>query len=309
MTVRARPRSVIVVTGAGGFLGSHVLPLVRRSAPRAQVFALVRTALRQPPPAGVEVLTGDLQGAEVWQRLPAGVTHLIHLAARIPWDRRHADGAAVVQENLAPIAQVIEISSRWTSLRHVTYGSSVSVYQPTGELLRESSPAVPSSVYGAAKLCGEHLFEVLRARGIPVASLRYSSLYGPGQYQGTVLPLLAERARRGRPLEVFNARRVQDFLHVDDAARATVLAFRKEASGPYNIGAGRSVSMALLAKATVAAFASSSTISVDRTVLAGADRGTRMHIGRASRELGYSPRIALEAGLRRLARTPAGSGD
>jgi nucleoside-diphosphate-sugar epimerase len=235
------------------------------------------------------------------------VTHVIHLAASIPWDRRDATRSAVVSDNLLPIAHLVETSAGWPTLRQVVYGSSVSVYSPSRNRLRESSSTKPTSVYGAAKLAGETLLDVLSARGIRVASLRYSSLYGAGQYQGTVLPLLAGRARRGLPIELFNAGRVQDFLHVDDAARATWLACRTGARGAFNVGTGRSVSMTTLARAILGAFGNGRSRIVT-LAQGGGDAGLRMDIGRARRVLGYRPRLDLHRGLRQLARELAVGG-
>jgi UDP-glucose 4-epimerase len=299
-----RARDVIVVTGAAGFLGSRVVPLLRRAVPDARLIAVVRRKRSgEPSQPGVEILYGDLRSANVWRRLPAGVTHVIHLAAKIPWNRRHADRPAVVLDNLEPIAHLLHVSPTWAGLRQVVYGSSVSVYGTTARRLRESSPTRPATLYGAAKLSGEHLLEVLTQRGIPVASLRFSSLYGAGQYQGTVLPLLAGRARRGLPLELFNAKRVQDFLHVEDAARATWLACRKGARGAFNVGTGRSVSMTVLARAVLRAFDVRGTSRIVQCAPAATgDPGIRLDIGRARRELGYRPRVGLDDGLRQLAR-------
>jgi nucleoside-diphosphate-sugar epimerase len=295
---------VVVVTGAGGFLGSRVVPLFRQEAPNARVIAAFRHPAATAGWADVgEAIYGDLGSASTWRQLPSEVTHVVHLAAAIPWDKSKANDPSVVSDNLAPIAHLVHESSGWPRLRQVVYGSSVSVYTPAASRLRESSPTQPASVYGAAKLAGERLLDVLVARGVQVASLRYSSLYGAGQYPGTVLPLLANRARRGLPLEVFNARRTQDFVHVDDAARATWLAYARNAGGAFNIGSGVPLTMAALARSVVRTFdpAGKSRVAIDNA-RRGGDAGIKLDTRRAARLLGYKPRVVLADGLADLAR-------
>lgn len=293
---------VIVVTGAGGFLGSRVVPLLRRRYPRASVTAVLRRRSRGPLARGVDYIYGDLGSAAVWQRFPREVTHVVHLAAMIPWDRREANNAGVVIENLAPIAHLLQASLEWPQLRQIVYGSSVSIYGPAGGRLRESSPARPAAPYGAAKLAGERLLDLFAPRGIAVASLRFSSLYGWGQFPGTALPLMAARARQGLPLDVFNPKRVQDFLHVDDAAGATCRACEQRLEGAFNVGTGRSVTMSALARAIVGAFGSDSPVVVHEAAASDGDAGIRMDVGRMRRELAFRPRIGLAHGLARLAR-------
>jgi UDP-glucose 4-epimerase len=303
-----RGRSVIVVTGAGGFLGSRVVPLVRREARRARVVAVVRRrrvfATSALSASDAEVIQGDLRQPYLWQRLPLDVTHVIHLAAVIPRGGRDAQSPSVVLDNVAPIVHLLQASARWPELRHVVYASSVSVYAPSRTPLRESSATGPASLYGAAKLAGEQLLGSLAERGVGVAVLRYSSIYGARQHPGTVLPLLATRARFGLPLHVFDARRTQDFVHVDDAARATWLACRRAARGAYNVGSGRPISMSILAREILAAFDRSGTsrIVIEDARKSSDPSGIRMNIGRARRVLGFRPRIDLRDGLSRLAR-------
>ena len=78
----------------------------------------------------------------------------------MPWHRRDGNQGArpnVILDNVAPIAQLVHVSTRWPHLRHVVYASSVSVYAPSRTALRESSATAPASLYGAAKLAGEQL--------------------------------------------------------------------------------------------------------------------------------------------------------
>jgi UDP-glucose 4-epimerase len=295
--------NVIVVTGAAGFLGSRVVPLVRRHAAHARVIAVVRRRGRARLAPDVEVVHGDLRRPAVWRRVPQGVTHVIHLAAAIPWDPRAANHGRVILDNVVPIAHLLHASARWTHLRQVVFASSVSVYAPSRKPLSESSTTAPTSLYGAAKLAGEQLFEPLAARGVAVATLRYSSIYGAGQYQGTVLPLFADRARRGLPLHVINGRRTQDFLHVDDAARAAWLACRVAARGVFNVGSGRPVSMSILAREIINAFGPRTRSRIiEEARERQEDSGIRMDVGCARRALGFRPRVGLRDGLKRLAR-------
>jgi UDP-glucose 4-epimerase len=294
---------VIVITGAGGFLGSRVVPLIRKAAPRARVIAVVRAGSGPKFGRGVDVIRGDLRRAATWKRLPSDVTHIIHLAARIPWDRRRAERASVIADNLTPIAHLVEASRAWTALRQVIYGSSVAVYAPSARKHREDALLQPATVYGAAKLCGEALTCVLGARGVAVAALRFSSLYGSGQYPGTVLPLFAARARQGLALDIFNARRVQDFLYVEDGARAVALAYKRGAHGAFNIGTGRAVDMAELAEEVVRCFGERKRSGINIAAAGpSTDPGTSLDISRARKALGFTSRVSLRAGLRRLAR-------
>jgi nucleoside-diphosphate-sugar epimerase len=292
---------LIVVTGAGGFLGSYVVPLVRRAS-RARIIAMFRTRRRGVDPVpGVEMMFGDLRTERAWRQLPHDVTHVIHLAASIP--QSPVGGPDIVLENVLPVVRLVSAARAWPRLKQIVYGSSVSVYGPSREALRESLAARPTTPYGGAKLAAEQLVDTLSSRRIAVASLRYSSIYGPRQHAGTVLPLFADRARRGLPLEIFDANRVQDFLHVDDAAQATWLACARTARGVFNVGSGRSVTMTQLAREILCAFDAT---GAGRIVMAPraatGDPGVRMRIGRARRQLGYRPRVHLADGLRRLAR-------
>jgi UDP-glucose 4-epimerase len=194
---------------------------------------------------------------------------------------------------------LIEHSRRWPGLEQVIYSSSVSVYEPTGEWLDESSTTRPASLYGAAKLRGEELLAGMK--GIRIATLRFTSLYAHGQYKGTVLPIMVKRAQQRQDLLIFgDGTRTQDFLHCEDAAHAILLALQQDADGVYNIGIGTPVMMTELAETVSRVFANGESKIVYQPERADGDPGIKLDISKARRELNYEPRLSLECGLRRL---------
>ena len=275
----------ILVTGASGLLGSRVVPLLARSLPEARIIAANRNK-------------GDLRNKDFWSKLPGTITHVIHLAAFIPWRPEQRNEERVLQDNLVPIELLVEHSNSWPNLRQVIYSSSVSVYEPTAAWLQESSTIRPASLYGVAKQQGEDL---LNSLPVHVATLRFTSLYARGQYEGTVLPIMVNRARQGQEILIFgDGTRTQDFLHCEDAARVTLLALQQDADGVYNIGTGTPVTMTELAVTASRVFANGETKIVYQPERTDNDPGIKLDVSKAKRELNYEPRISLECGLQKL---------
>ena len=185
---------------------------------------------------------------EVWAGLPRTITHVIHLAAFIPWERNQKMSAGTVSDNLSPLSHLLEQSQYWPRLEQIVFASSVSVYGQTREVLLEDAPKRPVDLYGAAKLAGEDLLLAAATRGVRVACLRYSSLFGRGQYPQTVIPMMIRYATHESQIRIHGeGLRSQDFLHYEDAAAAALLACDRHAAGAFNVGSGRSVTMTELA--------------------------------------------------------------
>jgi nucleoside-diphosphate-sugar epimerase len=100
--------------------------------------------------------------------------------------------------------------------------------------------------------------------------------------------------------------RTQDFLHVEDAARAILLAFEKQARGVYNVGTGTPVTMTELAQTVSRVFAEGRAQIVYDLDQADGDSGIKLDIGKARRDLGYQPLFQLETGLQQLKREMGG---
>jgi UDP-glucose 4-epimerase len=300
METSATLQPVILVTGGLGLLGSRLVPLLVRSIPRAEIIVVTRNEESHTDSLRTTTIRGDLRDEKLWARIPATITHVFHLAGVIPWKAEERYKATLVQDNLLPIAHLIQHGRDWTNLEQIVYSSSVSVYAPTEKFLHEDSPIQPVNLYGASKLAGEELLCCMEAGGVRTVSLRLSSLYAHGQYEGTVLPIMVSRARQRQDIKIFgDGTRTQDFLHCEDAARALLLCFEKEAQGVYNIGAGTPVTMTELAQTASRVFSDGKTKIVYEPTLDG-DPGIKLDISKAKRELNYKPQVQLEQGLRKL---------
>lgn len=293
---------IILVTGAYGLLGSRVVSCLAQNIPDCRIIATGRTENQiHGKDPNVSAIFGDLREQQIWASLPDTITHVVHLAASIPWKAEDRYKSSLVTDNLLPLAHLIEHSQRWPNLQQIIYSSSVSVYAPTRQHLTEDSPREPANLYGAVKLAGEGLLHCMEARGIHTVSLRLSSLCAYGQHEGTVLPIIVGRARQKQPLLIFgDGSRTQDFLHCEDAARAILLSFQKQAHGVYNVGAGIPVSMAELAQTVSRVFAGGMAQIVFQPEKPDNDPSIKLDISKARRELDYQPVIQLESGLRKL---------
>lgn len=173
----------------------------------------------------------------------------------------------------------------------------------------EDFPLDPRNVYAATKLHQENLASVFgRQEGLPVVALRYHNVYGPRMPRDTpyagVASIFASSLAAGESPHVFeDGRQVRDFIHVRDAARATVLAATSLAphSGALNISSGTPHTISEMASALCAA----SGTGLEPLVTGGFRAGDVRHVvaspRRAEEVLGFEAEVAFEQGLAELA--------
>lgn len=300
-------RECILVTGAAGLLGRAVVRLCGKLRPGARIIAADISG-KPDGHESAEWYHGDLCDINIWNSFPEDISHVFHLSARIPWDPAERTKAWVVSGNITPIANLLQKSMEWKYLRHVAYSSSVAVYGKVKGLLSSESQPSPQDMYGAAKLSGEVMLSILRGKGVKAAMLRFSSLYGPGQYQGTVLPMMIKRAEQGLDIEVYGkGDRTQDFIAVEDAATALMLSSMHEADGSYLAGSGRAVSMLELAGMVSHIFSEGRSKVVARPDKDDGDTGIRLDVSNAEQAFGYKASSVLEESLMLLSKSAKGA--
>ena len=297
-----------LVTGAAGFIGSTLCE--RLLADGVHVTGVdcftdyYDVALKRANVAGAlghaayRLLETDL-GAGDLSVLP-DVDVVFHQAAqagvRASWGREFA---AYVHHNILATQRLLE-RYRDAKLERFVYASSSSVYGdaerfPTGE---DQLPR-PFSPYGVSKLAGEHLVLLYgRNFGMPVAALRYFTVYGPRQRPDMAFHKFCKAMLRGEEIPVYgDGRQSRDFTYIDDAIEANVRAWRRSApQGVYNIGGGSQVEV-VEAVALLERFLGVKAKLRFEPRPPGDPLRTRADASRLRGDLDYATRVGIEDGL------------
>lgn len=169
----------------------------------------------------------------------------------------------------------------------------------------EESKVHPSSIYGITKLSQEQMILTLGAFiGIPSVALRYQNVYGPGQslsnpYTG-ILSIFSTRMKNGNDLFIFeDGLESRDFVYIDDAVNATILAIEKEeANGEvFNVGSGKATSVLKVGNILKELYHSQVKIIINRNFRIGDIRHNVADLRKIKSKLGFSPKVALEDGI------------
>ncbi|HEY8379049.1 MAG TPA: NAD-dependent epimerase/dehydratase family protein [Nannocystis sp.] len=305
----------VLVTGGAGFIGSHTVGALRAAGFRVVVLDDFSTGRRENlaqwagDPA-VEVVVGDVR--EDVAGLLAGrgpFAAVVHLAAQTSVIRSLAAPIADLDVNLRATVQIL-LWAASAGVRRLVFASSAAVYgEPERVPLDEDAQTRPLSPYGAAKRAAELYLGCLGPlHGVATTCLRLFNVYGPRQdphspYTGVVAAFLS-RALRGEPPVIFgDGTQTRDLVYVGDVARAIALAVGQGPAGHVvcNIGTGREVSVAELARAALRVCGRSELTPAFAPARAGEIARSAAATGRAAEVLGFAVEVALDEGLRRTA--------
>ena len=303
------PQSRVLVTGAAGFIGSHLSEALAEAghdvvgvdcftdyyARALKEANLAR--LRDLP--NFRLLELDLSEDDISELLD-GVDAVFHLAAQAGVRGSFGDGfETYLRHNLYATQRLLEAAIAHP-LRAFVYSSSSSVYGNASQFpMTEQTARRPVSPYGMTKLATEELTATYhRCFGLPVVGLRYFTAYGPRQRPDMAFTRFIRAILDDDPLTVLgDGSQVRDFTFVGDIVEGTIAAAQRGRFGSvYNIGGGHAVQL-LAAIAAIERVAGRR----GRIELAPPQRGDAYRTGcdcaLALSELGYAPRTVLEDGL------------
>jgi UDP-glucose 4-epimerase len=300
-----------VVTGAAGFIGSHLAEsLLADGFDVVGVDAFVDYYPRKAKEKNLAPLRdqrafrfveGQVQTMDLRPVLE-GASHVYHLAAqagvRASWGR---DFSLYTDHNVLATQRLLEAALEAGHPR-IVYASSSSVYGDTKALpLREDSPCHPVSPYGVTKLAAEHLGHLYeRNHGLAVTSLRYFTVYGPRQRPDMAFHRFLKAARDGQPIQVYgDGEQTRDFTFVADIVKATrAAAVSGRPGAAYNVGGGERVSLNGVL-ATIEGI-TGRPFDVRREAPQKGDmRDTAADTSAAQRDLGFRSTVNLAEGLSR----------
>lgn len=295
-----------LVTGAAGFIGSHVVDRLLADGHEVvgvDAFTAYYSRRRKEQNLdsatghdGFSLVEGDLLELDL-DDLLRGIDCLVHLAGEPGVRRSWGALPRYLGCNVLTTERLLEAAWRNATSRFV-YASSSSVYgSDPGHPVGEDHPKRPTSPYGLSKLAAEELVGLYaRERGIPGTILRYFTIYGPRQRPEMAVSRFISSALRGRPVEVFgDGGQVREMTYVSDAVDATVAALDAP-PGVYNVGGDTRVTVNALLDA-VRGVTGSPVEARHAPAAEGDMRSTWADSRRAARALGYRPRVGLEEGI------------
>ena len=322
----------ILVTGGAGFIGSAV---VRRLIGQTDHEVLNLDALTYAGNlaslASVEddpryrFVQADICDARAVTEAIDGFRpdRILHFAAESHVDRSIDGPSAFVTTNVVGTSVLLEAArTYWNGLpdgqkqdfrfQHI---STDEVFGSLGEegLFREDSPYQPNSPYSASKAGSDHLVRAWgETYGLPVVTTNCSNNYGEFQFPEKLIPVMIINALEGKPLPVYGqGTNVRDWLWVDDHARALIdVAERAKPGATYNVGGNAERRNIDVVKAICAAVDEAGEgASKDSTSLIehvtdrpGHDARYAVDCSKIGRELGWTPSVDFEEGLKRTVR-------
>jgi len=295
---------IAVVTGGGGFIGSHLADALLAQGLRVRVVDNFVTGRRPLVPAGAELVEGDVN--EVASRAVEGADVVYHLAAlpsvprsvKMPMESHRA----TAQGTLALLS-----AAEQAGVRRVVVASSSSVYGDTPTLpKRETMAPRPLSPYATAKLCAELYASYWATRGkMETVSLRFFNVYGPRQDPDSpyaaVIPIFIRCIREGKPMPVNgDGGQTRDFTFVADVVRGLTLAgsARGVSGRVYNLAGGAPISVLDMGRALAKLTGREATFEFGPP-RPGDIRDSFADVAAARRDLGFAAAVPLEEGLRR----------
>ncbi len=300
-------RARCLVLGGGGFLGSAIVDRLLENGYAVRVFERPRVLPYRSfaSDEGLEWITGDLLSTADLSAALEGVDSVIHLVSTTLPKGSNEDPIYDVQSNLVGTLQILDGMVRKRVSQVVFISSGGTVYGvPRALPIDEEHPTDPQVSYGITKLAIEkYILLYQRLHGIRARILRVANPYGERQRvetaQGAVAAFL-HRALRGQSVEIWGDGSVtRDYLYVSDVADAFLAALRYGGEHTvFNIGSGRGSTLNQLLEALEQALGQ----RIDRRYLPGRPFDVPVNVldvSRARKELGWSPRVPLEEGLRR----------
>jgi nucleoside-diphosphate-sugar epimerase len=299
----------VLVTGGGGFIGSHLVSRLAAEGYEVRVLDNFATGRRENIAdlgSEVELVEGDLQSYERVHTAVRECEVVFHQGALPSVPRSLQDPLTTNAVNVIGTLNVL-LASRDSGVRRIVFASSSSVYGATPELpKREDLPVAPISPYAVTKLAGEsYCRSFSEAYGLETVTLRYFNVFGPRQdplsQYAAVIPRFIEAGLDGAELTIYgDGEQSRDFTYIDNVIEANILAMRSaSAAGQvFNAACGERITLNHLVK-ELGSIMGTELTARHVAPRPGEVRHSLADLSRAAEGLGYKPTVSFAEGLAR----------
>ena len=302
----------VLVTGAGGFIGSHLTERLVELG--SNVRAFVRYNSRNEsglldilPPAirsKVKIVAGDLRDPEAIRAAVKDIEVIFHLGALIAIPYSYLHPREVVETNILGTLNVLNAAKDY-NVTKVVHTSTSEVYGTAQYVpIDEAHPLQGQSPYSASKIGADKIAESFyKSYDLPVVTIRPFNTYGPRQSARAVIPTIITQALTQSTVQLGSLQPTRDFTYVKDTVEGFVkVAEAAEAVGEViNIGSDAEISIGDLAQRIIALTKRQVEIRSDAQRLRpAASEVERLWASnnKAKRLIGWTPQVSLDAGLR-----------
>jgi len=304
----------VLVTGAGGFIGSHLVERLVRDGAAVRAFCRYTSRtelgnLRELPAdvlAEIDLRLGDVRDRDVAYAAVEGVDVVYHLAASISVAYSYLAPREVVESNVLGTLNVLT-AARSAGTERVVQMSSSEVYGTAQySPIDEAHPLHAQSPYAASKVGADKLAETFHLSfGLPVVIARPFNTYGPRQSQRAVIPTIVAQALAGGAISLGATTPMRDFVYVGDTVDALVRlgSSRADAGETFNISTGVDVSVAEVVELVGRLVGRELEVHVDERRLRPERSEVFRLVGSSAKlRAGYAwqPRTDLQEGIRAL---------
>lgn len=301
----------VLVTGAGGFIGSHLSEALAEQGARVRAFVHYRGNgqkgwLEQSPVLNdLEVIAGDVRDTDCVSNAVKGMDVVFHLAALIGIPYSYHAPESYVQTNVMGTLNVLR-AARSFEIEKLIHTSTSEVYGTARYVpIDEIHPLQGQSPYSASKIGGDKLAESFYLSfHLPVVTVRPFNTFGPRQSSRAVIPTIISQCLTGQTVRLGNLRPTRDLNYVSNSVEGFLKAAeRPQAVGQtINLGSGREIAVGDLAQAIAKLCGTQAQVQTDPERLRPENSEVERLLANnalAKQLLDWSPAVSLEEGLSR----------
>ena len=302
----------VLITGGAGFIGSNFIRYFMNSRRDAEVINFDSLTYAGNPESLADIaenprykfVRGDITDKKaVDSVLEQGFDALVNFAAETHVDRSIEDATPFLRTNVLGTQCLLDAAKRCKLPKFIqistdeVYGSA-----PAGGSFTEETILDPRSPYAASKASADHFVSsYANTYGVPAVVLRCTNNYGPYQFPEKLIPLMIANAREDKSLPIYgDGLQERDWLFVDDYCSAIALALEKAAPGAiYNVSAGTPQQNLKIVRTILKHLGKPESLMQYVKDRPGHDRRYALDSSKIQRELGWTPKVSFEDGIRR----------